>query len=285
MIDLPKLLDHPIPEARQKLSRRDAALYALSVGLGQDPLDARQLSFVDPARADMPILPFMAVVLAPQGPWMADPALGIDYVRAVHGEQSMRFEAPLPTEGEIVARLRVLDVVDKGADRGALLYTEKELRNAATGERCAVLHSTLFLRGDGGFGGPTRPVAPAHRPPDRAPDHTLDLPTRPEQALYYRLNGDLNPLHADPAAAAKAGYARPILHGLCTLGLCGHALLRTLCDYDAARLAALSLRFSAPVLPGDTVRVELWDDGSFRARALERDTLVINHGKADIRLP
>ena len=106
-----------------------------------------------------------------------------------------------------------------------------------------------------------------------------------EQALYYRLNGDFNPLHADPAVAQRAGYPRPILHGLCTLGVCGHALLRTLCGYDPARLASLGLRFSAPVLPGDTVRVEIWNDGSFRARVLERDAIVINNGKADIRQP
>ncbi|QHE84616.1 MaoC family dehydratase [Hydrogenophaga sp. BPS33] len=285
MIDLQQLLGHPIPQGRQKLSRKDAALYALSVGFGQDPLDTRQLAFVDPVKPGMPILPFMAVVLAPNGPWIADPALGIDYGRVVHGEQSMQFEAPLPADAEVVANLRVVHVVDKGEGKGALMVTEKELLDAVSGQRYAVLHSTLFLRGNGGFGGPSGPVPAVHALPERAPDHTVDLPTRSEQALVYRLNGDFNPLHADPAVAAKAGFSQPILHGLCTLGLCGHALLRTLCGYDPARLSSLSLRFSAPVLPGDTVRVELWNDGSFRARALERDTLVINNGKAGMRQP
>ncbi len=282
MIDIKQLLEHEIPLGRQKLSRHAAALYALTVGLGQDSLDTRQLSFVDPVPS-MSILPFMAVVLAPHGPWMADPKLGIDYARIVHGEQSMRFEAPLPAEGEVVGKLRILDVIDKGEGKGALLYTEKELLDAATGQRLALLHSTLFMRGNGGFGGKAGPVPPVHALPEIEPDFLIDMPTRTEQALYYRLNGDFNPLHANPAMAAKAGYPRPILHGLCTLGVCGHAILRTLCDYDLSRLESLSLRFSAPVLPGDTVRVEMWRDGSFRARVPERDAIVINNGKAGIR--
>lgn len=281
-MNLQQLLDHPIAQGRQTLSREAAALYALSVGFGQDPLDTRQLAFVDPGRP-MPMLPFMAVVLAPNGPWMLEPKLGIDYTRIVHGEQSMRFEAPLPQSGDVIGKLRVVNVVDKGEGKGALLFTEKELLDAATGQRIALLHSTIFMRGNGGFGGPAGPVAPAHALPVGPPDHVVDLATRPEQALYYRLNGDFNPLHSDPAVAAKAGFARPILHGLCTLGVCGHALLRTLCDYDPARLASLSLRFSAPVLPGDTLRVEMWKDGSFRASVPERSAIVINNGKAELR--
>jgi acyl dehydratase len=282
MKDLRQLLDHPVPEGRQTLGARDAAFYALSVGLGQDPMDTRQIAFVDPMQP-LSVLPFMAVVLAPHGPWLADPSTGVDVVRVVHGEQSMRFEAPLPVKGEVIGRSRVARVVDKGDGKGALLYLEKELIDAATGQRLATLDSTLFLRGNGGFGGPAGPVRPVHEMPTSAPDFTVDLPTRPEQALYFRLNGDFNPLHAQPAVAAKAGYPKPILHGLCTLGLCGHALLRTLCDYQPERLASLALRFSAPVLPGDTVRVEIWRDGSFRARVPERDQIVINNGKGGIR--
>lgn len=282
MIQLQELLDYPIPEGRQTLSRRDAAFYALSVGLGQDPLDTRQLRFVEFTK-DLPALPFQAVVLAPHGFWMGDARTGIDAVRAVHGEQAMRFHAPLPVEGEVVGRSRITQVIDKGEGKGALLYMEKELRDAASGQLLATLDSTLFLRGNGGFGGPTGPVKPQHTLPETAPDFTVDLPTRPEQALYYRMNGDLNPLHADPAVATRAGYPQPILHGLCTLGVCGHAILRTLCDYDATRMSSLALRFSAPVLPGDTVRVEIWRDGSFRARVVARDVLVITNGKAGIR--
>ena len=283
MIDTKTLLDFPIPEGRQKLTRRDAAFYALSVGFAQDAVDTRQLAFVDPASDTLRTLPFMSVVLASHGPWMRDPKTGIDAVRAVHGEQSMSFHAPLPIDGEVIGRSRVAGVIDKGEGKGALILLEKQLLDAASGKLLATLDSTIFARANGGFGGPSGPVKPLHTLPETAPDFSVDLPTRTEQALYYRMNGDYNPLHSDPAVAAKAGYPRPILHGLCTLGVCGHALLRSLCDYDPARLASMSARFSAPVLPGDTVRVEIWRDGSFRARIVERDVVVISNGKAVVR--
>jgi acyl dehydratase len=120
-------------------------------------------------------------------------------------------------------------------------------------------------------------VAPA---PEGTPDVTIDLPTRPEQALFYALNGDDNPLHSDPAVAARAGFPRPILHGLCTLGVVFHALLRELGGYEAERFRSLQLRFSAPVFPGETIRTEIWRDGSFRARAAEREVIVVGNGRA-----
>ena len=126
---------------------------------------------------------------------------------------------------------------------------------------------------------------PVHVPPDRAPDATCDLPTLPQAALLYRLSGDFNPLHAEPSVAREAGFEAPILHGLCTLGVAGHAILRTWCDYDPARFRSLDLRFSAPVYPGETIRTEMWrDDGvvSFRARAVERDAVVLDHGRAEV---
>jgi hypothetical protein len=122
----------------------------LSVGLGQDPLDTRQLPFVDSTKA-LPALPFMAVVLAPHGFWMTDSKTGMDVVRVMHGEQSMRFEAPLPVDSEVIGRSRVVDIVDKGEGKGALLYMEKELLDAATGQRLATLESTVFMRGNGGL--------------------------------------------------------------------------------------------------------------------------------------
>jgi acyl dehydratase len=275
------LLNFPIPEIRQRLTRRDTILYALSVGLGQDPMDRRQLDFVDHHR-DLRAMPTMAVVLGHPGFWLADPATGVDAVRVVHGEQRIELHRPLPVDGEVIGRTRVTGLVDKGAGKGALLYTEKEL-HSASGELLATTSSTTFLRGDGGFGGPSGPVRPPAPMPDGAPDITVDLPTRPEQALYYRLNGDDNPLHADPDIAAKAGFPHPILHGLCTLGIVGHALLRSLCDYDPTSLTALELRFSAPVFPGEMIRTEIWPGGAFRARVVERDVVVVNNGAVVIR--
>ena len=278
MIDYETLRNFPIPEVRQRVTPADAVFYALSVGLGQDPLDRRQLDFVD-AHRPLRALPSMAVVLGHPGFWLADPRTGVDAVRLVHGEQSIALHHPLPVEGEIVARTRVTGLVDKGEGKGALLLSEKEIHDAG-GRLLAVTASTTFLRGDGGFGGPPGPVKPPNPVPEGAPDTVLDLPTRPEQALLYRLNGDHNPLHADPAVAERAGFPRPILHGLCTLGVVAHALLRVLGDYDADSMRSLSLRFSAPVFPGETIRTEIWRNGTFRARVLERDLVVVNNGAA-----
>ena len=186
----------------------------------------------------------------------------------------------LPVEGRFRCKTRVLDVIDKGAKTGAMVYWEKAVTDAARGVLVARSSGTTVLRGDGGFGGPARrdaPSAPAPVPEGPA-DAVVDLATRPEQALYYGQNGDTNPLHLDPAAARSGGFDRPILHGLCTFGLITHAILRAMCDYDPGRLQAMRLRFSAPVMPGDTIRTEIWNNGTFRATALERDVLVAARG-------
>lgn len=279
-IDLDTLLNFPIPEVRQSLTKRDSVFYALSIGLGHDPMDERQLDFVDHHRT-LQAMPSMAVVLGHPGFWLGNPATGVDAVRVVHGEQGIEIHKPLPVEGEIIGTTRVTGLVDKGEGKGALLYSEKEVRGA-DGTLYATTRSTTFLRGDGGFGGPSGPVKAPHPTPETAPDLVVDLPTRPEQALYYRLNGDDNPLHANPAVAIKAGFPRPILHGLCTLGVVTHALVRALAGYDAAALKSLNLRFSSPVFPGETIRTEIWRDGAFRARVLERDVVVVTNGHAKI---
>ncbi len=278
MIDHDALMAYSIPEMRQQRTQRDTILYALSVGLGADPMDTRQLDFVDQHRT-LRAMPGMAVVLGHPGLWAASPDTGIDALRLVHGEQSITLHGALPVEGEIVGRTRVTGLVDKGPGRGALMYTEKQVFDSA-GRLLAITESTTFMRGDGGYGGPSAPVRPPHPAPEGEPDVVVDLPTRPEQALYYRLNGDDNPLHADPDFAARAGFPRPILHGLCTMGVVVHALLRTLCDYDPAGLRSVGLRFSAPVYPGETIRTEIWRNGGFRARVVERDVVVVNNGLA-----
>jgi acyl dehydratase len=275
-----KLRNLELPPCTETLTKRESAFYALSVGLGEDPIDASQLAFVDFTRA-LIALPSMATVLAvPQSP-LRDPAYGADYTKAVHGEVSVTIHRPLPVEGELTGTGRITAIVDKGINRGALVYSERIVRDTG-GEKIATIGSTTFLRGDGGCGAPDGPMREARPVPTTAPDFSVDLPTRPEQALYYRFNGDENALHSDPASAEHAGFPRPILHGLCTFGVVCHALVRALCGYDPTRLRAFEARFSAPVYPGETIRTEMWDDGSFRARVLERDAVVVSNGRAQV---
>jgi acyl dehydratase len=188
----------------------------------------------------------------------------------------------------VIGRSRVTGLVDRGAGKGALLYSERVILDAATGAKLATLGQTTFLRGDGGFGGPDGPVRKPAPEPEGAPEIVLDLPTRPEMALLYRLNGDHNPLHSDPGIAAKAGFPRPILHGLATFGVVGRALLRAVCGNDTARFGRMDCRFSAPVFPGETIRTEIWPTeggAAFRARVVERDVVVVGNGAFRLAAP
>lgn len=282
-IDYDRLLAREFPVVEHRYTRKETLLYALGVGLGADPMDTGQLRFV--YEKDLRALPTMAAVLASPGFWAREPDTGIDWVRVLHGEQEMDFHKPLPAEGTVRAQTRITGIVDKGAGKGALIYTQREGVDADSGERLFSVVQTTFARGDGGFGGPAAPVRQSHPVPDTAPQACCDLPTLPQAALIYRLSGDCNPLHADPDVAAQAGFRQPILHGLCTLGVAGHALLKTCCDYDPERLKSIRVRFTAPVYPGETLRTEIWRDGaliSFRARALERDVVVLSNGRAEV---
>jgi len=242
-----------------------------------------ELAFV--YEKNLKVLPTMATVLGYGGSWARE--AGIDQVKVVNGEQGFTLHRPLKPEGTLVGQTRILEVVDKGAGKGALIFSERRVTDKATGDLIATISQTAFCRGDGGFGGPPRAApTPTHPIPTRAPDIVCDLPTRPEAALIYRLSGDYNPLHAEPAFARAAGFERPILHGLATFGVSGHALLKTLCGYDPNRLVSFGCRFSAPVFPGETIRTEMWRDGSvvsFRARVVERDAVAINNGRAEVR--
>ncbi|NGO54679.1 MaoC family dehydratase [Allomesorhizobium camelthorni] len=264
-------------------SRRDTALYALGVGLGESPTDPRQLRFVYEQR--MLALPTMAVVLATPGFWLQDESLGIIWENVLHGEQGFELHDILPVEGAVIGTTRVNDILDRGAEKGAFIYSTNELREASTGRKIATLTSTDVCRSNGGFGGRADGAPPPHPIPTRAADAVWDFKTDAKAALIYRLSGDYNPLHVDPAVASVAGFESPILHGLCTFGIAGHALLRETCEYDPSRLTAMKVRFSAPVYPGDTIRTEMWRDGStvsFRSSVRERGVVVLNNGKATV---
>lgn len=271
-------------DVSQSYTERDTILYALGLGYGHNPMDAGELQFLLEDR--LVAMPSMAVVLGGVGQWMADPRTGIDWIKSLHGEQGIRIFRPLPPAATVIGRNRVSNIIDKGEGRGALLMLERDIVDAARGELIATRTSTSFLRGDGGCGGPAQVQPKPHQVPERDPDITYAMATRPEAALIYRLSGDWNPIHAFPEKAAKAGFERPILHGLCTYGMIGRALIATVCGAKSERLKAYSGRFSAPVYPGDTIEVNIWDEGKgrfgFEARIPERDLVVFKNGLAEI---
>ena len=258
---------------------RETMLYALGIGMGADPLDGNELPFVFEQPA-LKTVPTMASVLT-RVALLKD--CGYDYTKVVHGEQRLVLHRPLPPQGELIASARVTEAYDKGTGKGAVIYSETVVRAAGDGQPMFTLLSSTFARGDGGFGGPAGPGPQPHVLPERSPDATVTLQTRKDQALFYRLSGDRNPLHADPELARRVGFRAPILHGLCTYGIACRAILQTVATYDHTRIAGFDVRFSAPVYPGESIATDIWVDGktvSFRCRVPERDnSLAINNGR------
>jgi len=282
-IDPDRLLSWKFPVIEQTYSARDTVLYALGVGLSGDPLDPKQLAFT--YEAGLKALPTMCVVLGTPGFWIKDPASGITWQKVLHGEQGFVLHQPLPAAATVVATNRVRDLVDKGPGKGALIYVEREILDKASGEKLATLNSTYFCRADGGFGRSTTEAPKPAAIPDRAPDTVCELAIDRRAGLIYRLSGDYNPIHADPRAAEAAGFNAPIFHGLGSLGVAGHAILKCICDYDPAQLRGIALRFTAPVYPGETLRTSIWREGDralFRCEAVERAIVVLDNGVASL---
>ena len=282
-MNLQALLAHRFPSKRISYGPKDTILYALSVGVGADPSDPDQLRMV--YERNLFALPTMAAVLAHPGAWIANPAFEVDFPKLLHGEQNLAVHRPLSAEGEIEASYRVPAVVDKGAGKGALVYFEKSLTDVASGELLCTVSSTLFLRADGGCGshGTPPPALPGDQHGSEAFSDEIRTPVN--AALLYRLNGDLNPIHVDPDAARKAGFDRPILHGLCTYGVVGYLLVRSVCDHDPSRLRSFGARFSSPVFPGESIRIEGSRDADvvrFQALVPERNQVVLSQGYARI---
>lgn len=266
-------------------TRKDVMLYALGLGLGADDAD---LPFV--YEDGLQVLPTFGGVLGYPGFWpKEDPTLGIDWRKVLNGEQSIRLHKPLPAEGTVTGDMRVADVVDKGEGKDCVIYTVRDVRDAGGELLCEVLN-TVIVRGHGGFGGPAaRPAPPQTQPQrsqhaaDHAADHVVDFSILPQAALIYRLSGDYNPLHADPAVGRQAGFPRAILHGAATWGIAGHLLLRKLCGGNAARVRSFGARFTSPVFPGETLRTEIWEAGpgraAFRCSVPARDKVVLDAGE------
>ena len=274
----------------QPYAATDTMLYALGLGYGADPLDEDELRFV--YEADLLSVPTQVAVLGAPGFFWQDPAFGVDWVTLVHGEQDVRWFRPLPPAATVIGKNRVAAITDKGAGKGAIAQVMREVIAQDSGETIAEVRQTVFLRGDGGYsrdGSESDPL-PAPLPPIGddlgAPHWTVELATLPQSALIYRLSGDFNPLHADPAIARAAGFDRPILHGLCTYGMAARALLRNFPGHDVSRLRRLAVRFTAPVFPGETLTFEFWQrsatDIAVRARVAARGVTVLNNGIAEI---
>ena len=259
---------------------REVMLYACGIGMGADPMDERELAFVNEAAATsrpLKVVPTFASVAA----WGATPGeMNLNRMMVVDGERDITFHAPLEVAAKLLVDSRVLAVFDKGKDKGAVIRHQTVLKNEK-GETLATLLASRFARGDGGFGGPSDGQPEPHQVPTRSPDKSVDIPTRADQALIYRLCGDRNPLHSDPEFARRAGFPRPILHGMCTFGITCRAILQTYADFDPAAFRRHGARFSAPVYPGETVTIDLWKDGeviSFEARVKARNAVVIRNG-------
>ncbi len=260
-------------------NERDLMIYALGLGMPSDPVDERQLAYVYEER--LAVLPtFLSTIVVGRSPVAF---AGIDYTTVLHGEIAVTLHKSIPTRGEALVQSRIAGAWDKGAGKGAVFRDHSDLYLAGEQAPFASVVNTAFGRSEGGFGGPREGQPMPHPIPQRDPDRIVTLSTSRQQALLYRQTGDLNPLHVDPASARAAGFREPILHGLCTFGICQRAVLGEYCGYGADALKQIGVRFTGIVYPGDSIRVEMWRDGevvSFEAFAVERAQKVIGNGKA-----
>lgn len=239
---------------------KDCLLYAVGVGAGNpDPLDELPFTTENSQDVTQRVLPTFPVVV-PNGQGQLFAHVGpFNFAMLVHAEQAVELHRPIPVEGRVRSTARISGIYDKGS--GALISMESDAVDAESGEPMWTTRSAVFIRGEGGFGGDRGPST-KRTAPERAPDHEITYQTRPDQALLYRLSGDRNPLHSDPSFAKLAGFDRPILHGLCTYGHTGRALLHALCGSDPDRFVSMEGRFSKPVMPGDALTVKMWVDGN-----------------------
>ncbi|MCV9945526.1 MaoC family dehydratase [Rhizobium sp. BT-175] len=273
------ILDFPVPQATHVVTARDAILYALSVGYGTNALDERALNYV--YERDLVTAPTLANIVAHPGPWMQQ--TGVDWARLVHSEHRLTIHRPVPLDVPLISRSRVLSVVDRGIEKGMFVSFERLIVTKDGDEPIATIVQTNACRGDGGCGSAGSALDPLSKVPDREPDLEFHLGIPGNAALLYRLNGDLNPLHIDPQAAGRSGFDRPILHGLCSFGYAGYAIVAAIDPGMTVGLRAIAARFSAPVFPGETITLQMWrNDAEIRFRVIvaSRGTIILDNGMA-----
>ncbi|RMD81386.1 MAG: 3-alpha,7-alpha,12-alpha-trihydroxy-5-beta-cholest-24-enoyl-CoA hydratase [Candidatus Dadabacteria bacterium] len=285
-IDVDAVLGKEFPPAKCEWTEKDVILYALGVGVGvgQSPTDPEVLKYT--YENGLKALPTFGVIptFSSMGGLFEIPGFDVNPMMILHGEQYLEILAEeIPVRAKAVTKARVAHIYDKG--KGALVIIETTTESE-DGKPLFKNEFSIFVRGEGGFGGPSGPPA-GNEPPDRAPDATVEYPTLPHQAIIYRLSGDLNPLHIDPQMAAMAGFDRPILHGLCTFGNVGRAVIDAMCDRDPARFRSIKVRFASPVYPGETIVTDIWKESDtdliLRGRVKERDVEVIKNARATIK--
>lgn len=282
-IDRDLALKATFPDGHGSYDVDDVILYHLGVGAGNPPTDANELEYT--YEKALKVLPTYSVV-APVGATGANlfktPGLEFDPMMMLHGEQDIEIHKPLPTSASYKTQMRVADIFDKG--KAALLILEiKYIEDS--GEPLFTTRMSAFLRGEGGFGGPAGPKA-GNAAPEREPDGSVEVPTLPQQALLYRLNGDKNPLHADPEFAKMAGFDVPIIHGLCSYGVTCKAIVDNVLDGDVSKVARYQARFAGVAFPGETYIVNYWKEGGViyvNARSKERDADIITNAAITLR--
>ncbi|GGD94307.1 MaoC family dehydratase [Rhizobium anhuiense] len=273
------ILDFPVPQATHVVTARDAILYALSVGYGTNPLDENLLNYV--YERDLVTAPTLANVVAHPGPWMQQ--TGVYWARLVHSEHRLTIHRPVPLDVPLISRSRVLSVVDRGLEKGMFVSFERMIATVEGDEPIATIVQTNACRGDGGCGSAGTAPEPLSKVPDDEPDFEFNVDLPDNAALLYRLNGDLNPLHADPQAAGRSGFDRPILHGLCSFGYAGYAIIAAIDPGMKIGLRAIAARFSAPIFPGETITLQMWrNDAEIRFRGIvaSRGVTILDNGMA-----
>jgi acyl dehydratase len=283
-IDPNKARGARLPDAQSSYDRDKVILYHLGLGAGVPATDPKELEYT--YEKNLKVLPSFAVIpsFGSMGGIASIPGMQFNFAMLLHGEQEVILHRPLPVEAKLKTSAHIPEIYDKG--KAALVILESQAKDEATGQPLFTNRSSLFIRGEGGFGGDSGPKV-GNAAPERAPDGAVERKTLPQQALIYRLSGDKNPLHADPEFAKLGGFDRPIIHGLCSYGIACKAIVDEVLGGDVTQVARYQARFAGVAFPGETYRVSYWKEGASRilleAASVERDAKIISNAVIELR--